>query len=415
MRLEKLKYKNFRGIKEANLDIDKKNVIIYGNNGAGKTSILNGMTYLFYRILNRTTPNMNRPLPIKDTDISFGETFTRIDMEIALNGNVFPYYRQFNKKDNKRTHSEKILNEVAEEIKRTIENETLNTPIIVNYGVHRAVYNAPLRIRKKHVIFDKTVTFENCLYPITDFQTFFEWFQDREHNELSEIKESQNPTYADKQIDTVRIAIYKFLTEISNLRITYKPHKRMVVTKDNKTLNIDQLSDGEKCLLGLIGDLARRLAIANPSLPNSLDGAGIVLIDEIELHLHPEWQRKIISKLFNTFPNIQFFITTHSPQVLGEVKDANIFKLERKDGEITCYSVSGTFGKDSNIILECFMDTDKENENIKKSIDMLFLLIEEHKFPEAKEYLKQISNELESSHPDLVKAEVLIRRGTKGL
>jgi predicted ATP-binding protein involved in virulence len=414
MRLEKLKYKNFRGIREVNLDIDKKNVIIYGDNGTGKTSILNGMTYLFYRILNKTTPNMNRSLSLKDTDISFGEAFTRIEMEIILNGNTFPYYRQFSKKDNKRTHDEKIQNEVADEIKRTIENEELNTPIIVNYGVHRAVYSVPLRIRKKHVVFDKTVTFENCLYPITDFQTFFEWFQDREHNELSEIKESQNPNYVDKQIDTVRTAIYKFLNEVSDLRITYKPHKRMVVTKGKKTLNIEQLSDGEKCLLGLIGDLARRLAIANPSLQNPLDGTGIVLIDEIELHLHPGWQRKIISKLFNTFPNIQFFITTHSPQVLGEVKDANIFKLECKDGEVTCYSVNGTFGKDSNIILECFMDTDKENENIKKSIDKLFSLIEEHKFSEAKEHLKQIANELESSHPDLVEAEVLIRRGMKG-
>ena len=92
-------------------------------------------------------------------------------------------------------------------------------------------------------------------------------------------------------------------------------------------LDVLQLSDGEKCTLALFGDIARRLAIANPSLDDPLQGDGVVLIDELELHMHTSWQRKVISMLKKTFPNIQFIITTHSPQILGEVDHDLMFML----------------------------------------------------------------------------------------
>ena len=72
-------------------------------------------------------------------------------------------------------------------------------------------------------------------------------------------------------------------------------------------LDVLQLSDGEKCTLALFGDIARRLAIANPSLDDPLQGDGVVLIDELELHMHTSWQRKVISMLKKTFPNISVY------------------------------------------------------------------------------------------------------------
>lgn len=102
----------------------------------------------------------------------------------------------------------------------------------------------------------------------------------------------------------------------------------MVVNKGSLTISVDLLSDGEKCTLALIGDLARRIALANPNRDNPLDGEGIVLIDEIELHMHPSWQRRVLGVLKRVFPNIQFIVTTHSPQILGEVDDNfNVYNL----------------------------------------------------------------------------------------
>ena len=101
----------------------------------------------------------------------------------------------------------------------------------------------------------------------------------------------------------------------------------MLINKNGLDLPVNTLSDGEKCLFSLVGDLARRLALANPNLTDPLQGSGIVLIDEIDLHLHPAWQRKIVGQLKDTFPNCQFIITSHSPQVLGELPASDIFIL----------------------------------------------------------------------------------------
>ena len=96
-------------------------------------------------------------------------------------------------------------------------------------------------------------------------------------------------------------------------------------------------------------DLARRLAIANPWLgENALEGEGIILIDEIDLHLHPQWQRRVLPALTQTFPNCQFIVTTHSPQVLSEVPGESVFILE--NGKLLDYSPH-TRGRDSNSIL----------------------------------------------------------------
>lgn len=110
---------------------------------------------------------------------------------------------------------------------------------------------------------------------------------------------------------------------------------QMVAIKHNTELSIAQLSEGEKCILAMTGDLARKLAIANPSRENPLEGEGIVLIDEVDLHLHPSWQGRIMPLLFRTFPNVQFIVTTHSPKVLSEITDeAQIFEIYQKDDGI---------------------------------------------------------------------------------
>ena len=116
------------------------------------------------------------------------------------------------------------------------------------------------------------------------------------------------------------------LDRCANLRVVRKPRLEMKIDKENISLNVSQMSDGEKCTLALLGDLARRLALANPMKENPLLGEGIVLIDEVELHMHPSWQRKVLYTLKETFPNIQFIVTTHSPIILSEAdENYNVF------------------------------------------------------------------------------------------
>ena len=125
--------------------------------------------------------------------------------------------------------------------------------------------------------------------------------------------------------------------------------EEMIFEKSGIELSVSQISHGERLIIAMVADLIMRLSIAYPLMDDPLYGIGIVLIDEIEQHLHPKWQRTIIPKLIETFPNIQFIVTTHSPQVLSNVPRENVFilndfKLEK--------SKPHTEGRDSNAILE---------------------------------------------------------------
>jgi predicted ATP-binding protein involved in virulence len=101
--------------------------------------------------------------------------------------------------------------------------------------------------------------------------------------------------------------------------------------ENDKNLNVNQLSQGEKSLMALVGDIARRLAMMNPKLDNPLLGKGIILIDEIDMHLHPQWQRSIIQRLQTTFPNCQFILTTHSPLVISDTQNILVYDLDGQE------------------------------------------------------------------------------------
>jgi predicted ATP-binding protein involved in virulence len=103
----------------------------------------------------------------------------------------------------------------------------------------------------------------------------------------------------------------------------------------------DLLSDGERSILGLVADIARRAAILNPQFAEkaALETDGVVLIDEIDQHLHPRWQRKIVGDLRRTFPNVQFIATTHSPFIIQSLRPGELIRL---DGDVSDDAQAGS-------------------------------------------------------------------------
>ena len=158
--------------------------------------------------------------------------------------------------------------------------------------------------------------------------------------------------------------------------------------------------------MALVGDIARRLAIMNPSLSNPLEGAGIVLIDEVDLHLHPQWQRRLIHQLTETFPNCQFILTTHSPLMISDTKDVLCYVLD--DGELE--ERNGLYGLDANQVLLDVMDTDARNSEVQDRLDRLLDLLQDKKLKEAKALFESLSADLPPGHIELTKAALLIRK-----
>jgi len=152
--------------------------------------------------------------------------------------------------------------------------------------------------------------------------------------------------------------------------------------------------------------LAFRLTIANPEKDDPLQGQGIVIIDEIDLHLHPQWQRRIIPQLRKTFPNIQFIVTTHSPLVLESLDLDNIIVLD--NGKIIDPIVSPK-GREVGEILEEIMG--ESAVAIQDNINHYFALISENKFDEAEIYKNEVLLKLtDRENPIFYQADAIITR-----
>ncbi|MBN3939132.1 AAA family ATPase [Nostoc sp. NMS9] len=450
MKITRLKMQSFRGIGDLMLDFDETvPTVLIGINGVGKSSILdclailltqftgqmqNSLESLRFFITQDVTNGRERTLNkitvlIESQELSW--SMSEYDLQANIKG-ILDLQKQIKESLEKYKNveietlfmeSENLGTEIAntirtrlrEYLKIAIENlnnqlatiADTNIPLAVYYPVNRAVIDMPLEISKVSS-FKQVDAYEQALTGgRIDFKTFFEWFRNRE--DLENEMRRDNPDYRDKQLEAVRQAISSLIPEFSNLQVERSP-LQMTVRKKGEKLIVNQLSDGEKCLLAMVGDLARRLAIANPGLTEPLEGNGVVLIDEIELHLHPKWQREIISALTRTFPNCQFIVTTHSPQVISQVKPEGIYILEKTDEGVVAKRPESSFGRDSNRILEDLMRVPARPQEIKDRLHELFRLIDEGNLDGARQLSQEIADIIGQDEPELVKASVSIRR-----
>ncbi len=252
-----------------------------------------------------------------------------------------------------------------------------------------------------------------------NFETFFKWIDRRQ-----KVGYQKNNAIAKKHLDWLTESVAYFLSDehydYTNLSIDYNlENERLCITKRNKSdneesiLDIRQLSSGERVLLGIVTDLAIALIDNNPSYGEGSPltvGFGIVLIDEIDVHLHPAWQMSVLPKFKKLFPNVQLIATTHSPLVLGNIGSKHIKTLE--NGEI--YDVLDTYAREASDILETTMDV--EPGKISYKIDQISKLITLDSKDEAEEQINLLIKEINASgdhgenHPDIIKLKSLITR-----
>ncbi|MEH2311667.1 MAG: AAA family ATPase [Nostoc sp.] len=413
MKVKRLKMQSFRGIGDLTLEFDETEPTVFiGINGVGKSSIIDCLAILLSRFTSSIQHSTSSGRVFREEDITNGQKETHNEITVSLNSeeaiwSLTKVHKGLSKDTNTNLSA---ITKVAENIKKDLSiSNKLNIPVLVYYSTNRAVLDIPLKIRTKHS-FVQIYVYENALTGVgSEFRIFFEWFKKQEDLE-NELRLEGNPNYRDRQLESVRQAISSLIPSFSNLRVRRSPLMRMTVQKQGKELIVNQLSDGEKCLLAMVGDLARRLAIANPSLPDPLQGSGVVLIDEIELHLHPKWQREIIPALTRTFPNCQFIVTTHSPQVISQVKPEGIYILEKTDEGVVAKRPESSFGRDSNRILEDLMGVPARPQEIKDRLHELFRLIDEGNLDGARQLSQEITDIIGQDEPELVKASVSIRR-----
>lgn len=416
MIVKDLVLKDFRGAADVafngDLSFDPRMNVFYGDNGAGKSTILDALAIVISWVPARIRTQGGSGQSAKETDIRNKAFSTSLDTVVDHGGVKYAWnYRKVQK--GMALMLEKSDFSGASEVSKIFVADAhagRGLPVLVAYPVTRAVLEIPLRIKNKHQ-FEAFNAYDEAFSGAANFRVFFEWFRNREDIENQSARDYGGVIQRDCQLEAVRRAIEAFLPDISDLRIMREPSLHMQAKKHGQALYVDQLSDGEKCLLAMVGDLARRLAIANGGNANDpLQGSGVVLIDEVDLHLHPGWQRDIVPRLMATFKNCQFFLSTHSPLVLNNVYPKNLYLIRDENGRMTVSRPHSSFGKSVEMVLEEVM---KLNTTLPGSVATplkeIFSSIANDELDAARAKIEALRAQ-GYDDPEISRAEVLIRR-----
>lgn len=387
MELQRLSLKNFRAFKQAEFEFKPGMNLIVGINGVGKSSVLDAIRIMLSQILPQISQSKSKRIAFKPSDIYLGETLFEIGLAFSTSTTPITLSGKFEKRLKFESKPDNL--KIFDEIKESSEQ-----PLVVFYSPRRSLSD----LKKTGNILgtdDRRVfAFHDSLeHRELRLEDFIAWFRVMQEDG----REEGEKIIFDKNIDLFRTTLTTFLENCVNLRLevekTYgkldrngnpvfqNPKPTILLDKNKKTLDVRQLSDGERGLLSIVLDLTRRLSYANPELKDPLrEGRAIVLIDELDLHLHPKWQRDVVQKLRSTFQCCQFIATTHSPQIIGEVPSENIIILE--DGKPP-QSPNQSLGMDTNWILRRLMETPERSDESQKLQNDISDLIVDKKYDDA--------------------------------
>jgi predicted ATP-binding protein involved in virulence len=418
-RIQKLSLEGFRGFEKATLDFPKNNILLLiGNNGKGKTTILDSIALLLNDFVKRVRGENPKLYPsIHAADINKIMKKARLQGCFETDNDTFMVTLAETATSNK-----KIQDSYYRFLERFQQNMNTHSsiPIVAYYKSVR--FFKPTKSFKNLLVEDVV---QKTTFPCYDnafsthdmtFEDFQTWFRLEEDQENDTVRRLQDFKYTNYKLDIIRNCIDLFFKHLNeeNIVFTDLHVKRiglksiLIIKKEAIEFELDQLSDGERMLLLCVCDIARRLALAqNEPTSDALSGTGIVLIDEIEMHLHPQWQRTILPALNQTFPNIQFIVASHSTPILSQVKRESIRILD--NGHILMPS-SNPIGRDANSIMEEIQQVSKRPKAIEALIEVYLTAIHRNDAAKTIALKNNLLNYLDSEDPIFAKAEAMITR-----
>jgi predicted ATP-binding protein involved in virulence len=369
MKLKSVTIRNFRAIGELALELDPHLTVLIGDNANGKTCVLDaiaiGLSAIVTRATNTRHPfeerNIRRigkriaPYALVQLASTEGVIWSRRVLRDKTEQTLTEARKDFRNKGTKALWS--AIDPVIHA--RAAGGDDGELPVVAAYGTDRSVLPGVTLIDALAAAVTKEMSaaaLVGALNPMANFRAAFSWFREVEADELRR-RRDESPKFVHPQLSAVRKAIELVIPGATRPRVTGSP-PRMVVTlleKDGhpQVLDIDELSGGYRTLLALVVDLARRMAQANPRLGTQSEA--IVLIDEVDLHLHPRWQQTVLDSLRKAFPNAQFIVTTHSEQVIAAVEPKHVFRLDRRGDGVVASQPRSTYGATPDRVAEDVM------------------------------------------------------------
>jgi predicted ATP-binding protein involved in virulence len=458
MKLAKIDITYFRCFQSLAVRLHPDINVIVGANGAGKSSILDAIAIALYELVAANggggkSQRKMQEATLHATDIyidsSVLNAFVRRNSFVQISAGVTDYYPVEDFTGKTPIGNEALLewtehieyrfpstliyenskSERVSELHRYVKalwleigkspQALIPLPVVAYYRATRRMGGMPELgdIFKLDLARDKA--FVSALDAAANFTAMCQWFYLRENAELRanvNVQNGDSKEFAD--LRAVRQALKLTIEGLERVYFDGSPPRLMVEIREFdgslRAFELAQLSDGYRNQLALVLDFARRLAQANPNWPNPLEAPGILMIDEIELHLHPRWQQQVIPALRAAFPNTQLIVSTHSPAVLTTVRREHI-KLLGADHQFEQIPDDvGTFGADNSRVLAEVFGTYSRPQNID-TVQQLAeywqaVEAEEHDTDQAKALRQELESALGTSDPDLLRADLRIKQ-----
>lgn len=425
MQINRLTLTNFRAFEQAEFEFQPGMNLLVGINGMGKSTVLDAIRILLSQLLPIVGVSKSKRLDfdVKDITVECDWLYTSLVCNIA---GVRLEYESRRWREKKIKHSSepienddgnlpelKRLREILDkhlpqELKGMKQKDILKylkaseqQPLALYFSTRRSLANMATP-SKQSSAGNQAAAFADALtYRELRLREFAEWLL------VQEALVKEGVKLAEQHLSVLNNAVTNFIDTCTGLEPIREPTTTLLLNKGGMKLDVRWLSDGERGILALILDLARRLSQANPELENPLqDGKAVVLIDELDLHLHPRWQRNIVNKLTTTFPNCQFIATTHSPQIIGEVESESILIIERGEQP---FRPDQSLGMDSNWVLRYLMDASDRDRETEKNLEEISQLIKNEKYDEATDKIDQLRERV-GEFTELVRLQTRIDR-----
>ncbi|CAG1021754.1 hypothetical protein DOJK_01220 [Patescibacteria group bacterium] len=336
MKIEKIEIQNFRCFENNIFSFNPNMTVLIGDNGSGKTAILDALSLVLSEFIKGFSDIDKSKLPILSKQdkryvlLEMGQTRIKqspfdillIEANITINDNI----EICTISDSPMIFDNPHL---ALNYAKNIMEQDAFLPFIGYYPTDRLCKKKKKNNNEIETLppSSRLFGYKNCLQTSIELEQIFSWFKTQELIALEEKQEIHI-------LEAVRNAIINMIPEAKNVYWSTKEGGLIVKVQIQgkiQSLPFHLLSDGYRIMIAMVADIAYRMATLNPQLEKNVikETEGIVLIDEIDLHLHPKWQKIVVERLSNTFPKVQFIATTHSPFIVQSLKANEIINLDR--------------------------------------------------------------------------------------
>jgi predicted ATP-binding protein involved in virulence len=358
-RFESIAFKDYRCFKDENFVFNPTSTVLLGKNASGKTSILEGLTVALGGFLSgidestdsktisaediRFTSKEEEGAPITDhhppSIVYFTTKLMDEKIQWSRTRNSLTSTKITTKDSNVITY---VVRQLVEDIRNEKVTRNIVLPVFSYHGTGRvANFTRDMGLLERTEKISRFVGYKDCLKAASNYKFFLAWYRKMK---LRAFEMQRQIPSLNAVTDAINKCL-KLLTDDEGERrvetILYFEGQIHAKFLDGEVFPISFLSDGYQDVIGIVSDIAYRMAILNPKLGGDIlqTTPGVVLIDEVDLHLHPKWQQKILYVLKNIFPKVQFITTTHSAIVISTTDDNEALELSNNNGEIFAHPV----------------------------------------------------------------------------